>query len=190
MIINLRGANGSGKSTVAVELLNKAQPVDLGWYKTKAGKDKAVEGYGSSTGLVTVGKYATDCGGCDGIPTQDLICDAVRKASGLPGAANVIFEGVIVSTIFMRYLELDREMTKLGHKFIWAFLDTPVEVCLERIYKRNGGKEIKEQLVHDKIKSIKATRHKALAVDRCVVDIDHTRATEHVRDILSGRSLI
>lgn len=187
MIINLRGANGSGKSTVAYDLMAGGRsPVDLAEYITRGEKEKRVEGYGTPDGVVCVGKYLTDCGGCDSIRTQDLICDSVLRAAVLPGSEHVLFEGVIVSTIFSRYLWLDKKFEEMGHKFVWAFLDTPVEVCLERIYKRNGGKEIKEQLVHDKIKSIKATRHKAKAIDRCVVDIDHTRATDHVRDILSG----
>jgi hypothetical protein len=46
---------------------------------------------------------------------------------------------------------------------IWAFFETPVEHCIERIYSRNGGKPIKEDLVRGKWEQIDRVRQKALA---------------------------
>lgn len=183
MIINLRGTNGSGKSTVIFQLLDgrTVEVVDLAHYKSKAGKDRHVEGYHcAELELIVVGRYATACGGCDGIPTQDLICEAVRKASTL--AQNVLFEGVIVSTLFSRYSELAKE---LGNKrFLFAYMDTPLETCLSRIQKRNGGKPIKEDLVASKVRAILSTREKALAAGHTVVDVPHKDATKAILNLI------
>ncbi len=69
---------------------------------------------------------------------------------------------------------------------VWAYLDTPIEVCLARIQARNGGKPIKEDLVRDKIKSIEATRYKAKAVDERTVVIPYLSAVETVEALFKG----
>lgn len=194
MIINLRGTNGSGKSTVARHFIEVSTaitrhrtPVDLVHYES-GGKQRMVEGYACETSfgpLVIVGPYKTDCGGCDAIKTQDLVCTAVRNAAKLrplghtERAPHVLFEGVIVSTIFKRYLDLSRELGEM----VWAYLDTPLDVCLARIQARNGGEPIKEKLVADKIKSIETTRYKAKAVDEKTVLIPHRDAIRAVTDL-------
>lgn len=163
IIINLRGANGSGKSTVVREIMGETREVTLHSYEytTALGLSSQKQVVGNVDGhwWCSVGPYRTDCGGCDGIRTQDLICEAVRSAARKYRV--VFFEGVIVSTIFKRYLDLDRELSGQGHRFIWAYLDTPLDVCLERIQLRNKGKAINEKLVADKIKSITRTKIKA-----------------------------
>lgn len=186
MIINLRGTNGSGKSTVAFALMGKRpQEVELAEYQTPAGKWKQVPGYlVKELDLIIVGPYRTACGGCDGIKTQDLICEAVENA--FAEANNVLFEGVIVSTLFSRYHALAR---KLGSKspqgrFCWAYLDTPLETCLARIQERNGGKEINEGLVASKVRAIESTRLKALEAREWVETIPHAHAVATVKKLL------
>lgn len=168
-IINLRGCNGSGKSTAARALLAAgASEIELAPYTTPRGQRRAVLGYYvPALDLVVVGPYRTECGGCDAVKTQDLVCDSVRLAAG--HASNVFFEGVIVSTLFSRYLSLSEEVGGMT----WAYLDTPIEVCLERIQRRNGGSPIKEDLVRDKVKSVAATRTKAIAAGERILDVSH-----------------
>jgi gluconate kinase len=179
VIINLRGTNGSGKSTVARALLAGREPIDLAPYVTPGGEKRAVLGHRvPSLNLIVVGPYRTVCGGCDAIKTQDLVCESVRMAAGM--ARHVFFEGVIVSTLFTRYLELSRELGGLT----WAYLDTPPDVCLRRIQERNGGKAIKVDLVMAKTRSIEATRLKAIAHRERVETVPHERAVEVVREML------
>ncbi len=181
MIVNLRGTNGSGKSTVIFQLLDgkTVEVVPLASYQSKAGRERFVEGYlCQELDLVVVGKYATACGGCDGIPTQDLICESVRKASTL--AQNVLFEGVIVSTLFSRYSDLAKE---LGG-FTFAYMDTPLETCLARIQARNGGKPIKEDLVASKVRAILSTKEKARSAGHQVLDVPHKDATKSILNLI------
>lgn len=188
MIVNLRGTNGSGKSTVARDLIDldqDAMRVTLVMYRTKAGREAGVFGYRlPNLRVVVVGKYETACGGCDGIKTQDLICDAVRAAADLE--PNVLFEGVIVSTLYSRYAELAKEFPR---RFAFAYLDTPLKTCLKRIQRRNGGKPIKEDLVAAKIRAIESTRQKAIADGFPVFEIAHRAPADEVLGLLRMPSL-
>lgn len=184
MIVNLRGTNGSGKSTVARSLLAGAREVELAPYTTARGAARRVVGYhAADLGLVIVGPYRTECGGCDAVKTQNLVCESVRLAARL--APNVLFEGVIVSTLFSRYLELSRELGGLT----WAYLDTPLDVCLARIAARNGGKAIKEDLVADKHRAIARTADKARAAGEWVVAVPSANALETVRRLFAREPL-
>lgn len=158
-IVNIRGPNGSGKSTLVRSLFTDQDRV--GKVITQAGLTVPVRINPSR--VAVVGPYRTACGGCDGVKTQDAVCDAVRGAMVM--ADHVVFEGVVVSTIFKRYLDLSRELGGM----VWAYLDTPLDVCLERVYRRNGGKPIKEDLVRDKFTSIARTCEKAEAAGERVL---------------------
>lgn len=178
MILNLRGTSGSGKSTVAFDLIQGAAEISLAPYKTKRGADRWVTGYRVGD-LIVVGAYRTACGGCDSIHTQDLICESVRMATAQ--ARHVFFEGLLISGLFSRYLILSRDLGGMT----WAYLDTPLQKCLDRIYVRNGGKPIKEENTRGKYKATIATREKAQAAGEHTVIVDHMRAVEQVRELLS-----
>lgn len=188
-IINLRGANGSGKSTVAFKLMERqptgfVKEVQLAEYTTPKGARRAVPGYHLlGLDLIVVGPYRTQCGGCDGIKTQELIKQSVHVARGI--ARHVFFEGVIVSTLFSGYLEASRLLREeMGEGITWAYLDTPLETCLSRIQTRNGGKTINEQLVADKVRSIESTRRKAEEAGEIVKAIRHKKALADVMELL------
>lgn len=188
MIINLRGTNGSGKSTVAKGLMKGLEPNNVGLveYKTPAGRPAHVMGTRvPDLDLIVVGKYTTACGGCDTIKTQDLCKEAVKAASKL--ASNVFFEGILASTLFSGYLALSQELKKARKGgLVWCYLDTPLEKCLQRIQQRNGGKAINEQLVADKVRAIEATRIKAEAAGETVKVIRHGQALKQILEVLNG----
>jgi len=191
-IVNLRGTNGSGKSTVARALIEagETREIDLAPYTTAAGKPRSVTGYAvPSLDLIVVGPYRTACGGCDAIKTQDLVKESVRLAANR--AKHVFFEGIIISTLYSGYRVLSDELRAAGHHYCWVYLDTPIDVCLERIQARNGGKLIKEALVEDKVKSIKATFNKAFRAcygdlpnaGEDVLMVDHLDAIDSVKEL-------
>jgi hypothetical protein len=138
MIINPRGTSGSGKTTIVRGFFDAATS------KTSLGDNpKKPEGYdlvipGVHRHVYIVGSYENVCGGCDGIGTQDEVCERVRAYAEF---GHVVFEGLLVSASFARYAELDCEMKeKHGQNTIWAFLDTPLDVCLERINSRRQAR--------------------------------------------------
>lgn len=162
MIINVRGTNGAGKTTLMRQVMAK--------YDTTKSVNAAhkVDGYrlrlpGCALPFATViGSYENVCGGCDGIKTQQEAKDRVREAAN---HGHVLFEGVLISTIFGPWLEFSQQ----NGGMVWAFLDTPLEVCLERIQIRNGGKPIKTEQVQAKWDSMHKIASKATAAGERVV---------------------
>ena len=120
--------------------------------------------------VIVVGPYRTQCGGCDAIPTQDLVCEAVRQAARR--SPYVFFEGLLVSGIYARYQALSDELKAQGHRYVWGIYSTPLSVCLERVYAR---KPIKEELVAMKLRGVESAERKAKAAGEEVVSIPYKR---------------
>ena len=57
---------------------------------------------------------------------------------------DVISEGLVLATRFPFWLPLTREC---GASPEWAFLDTPSELAVQRVFQRNGGQPFKTELV-------------------------------------------
>jgi len=119
VIFTLRGTNGSGKSYLIRKLLDSYP-------------HRQVEGgyFIPTLNLYVVGDYEHSSGGCDRIGTTEEVMEAIEKFHSSGG--NVIFEGVIVSTVFKTWADFGRE------RMVWLFLDTPLHVCAERVKKRGG----------------------------------------------------
>jgi len=181
--------------------------VDLTWYKSPTKREpnrmRSVEGYASpqlvdDLDVLVVGSYRTACGGLDAVP------DFATTFKALDGAVNIhrrydrsashqaiIAEGVLASTVWGSWAEYAKpslEDESCDVRFAFCYLDTPLEVCLERIRKRQeaAGKvrDIKTELVEDKIKAIKATREKALAAGHLVYDLPYETAAKALSDIM------
>lgn len=181
-VLNLRGCNGSGKSFVARALMGQAatyvppRPMVAPWYV-------------GESGVIVVGKYTSPCGGCDSVHSQQDVIDAIFLNVGL---APIFFEGVIISTIFSTWLKVSEGIRKLQERLgqrpeglVWAYLDTPFDVCLERVYLRNGGKPIKEDQVKGKWDSMRTQAEKAENAGELVVWLDYRRADCLVKKLLS-----
>lgn len=214
-LINIRGTNGSGKSTTVRGFLDLSKglandgagpdapaKIDLlHWEKEgKRGSiPKVIEGYAvPKERVIIVGLYETTAGGMDTLPSFPLAQQAIRNAVQLARQHDfqaVLFEGVLCSTVWGSWAEFDKEMDGIGAKYHWCFLIPPLQVCLDRIQARNGGKEIKEDLVADKIKAVKTTRTNAIYAQRRVFDLPTTEgftdgktdAARAVREIIDGR---
>lgn len=142
MIVNLRGTHGSGKSTVVKKILDKygSEPLESeqkrGGLKTLVyrvdltPKDKNLAKY-----LMVIGNYDNACGGCDGIQPYERIWPLVDKYGRI--GYHVLFEGALVSS---SYGNIGRASEPYGDSFVFAFLDTPLETCLERILQRRVAK--------------------------------------------------
>lgn len=163
--------------------------VDLTWFDSPTKKDPArrrsVEGYVTKADdleAIVVGSYRTACGGLDATPNFATGFKAIDGAVGLleqHGSHThraVVAEGVISSTVWGSWGEYADEVMDADRAvFAFVYLIPPLEVCLERIRERQraagGEKPIKEDLVADKIKAVKATREKALASRHIVYDL-------------------
>jgi hypothetical protein len=137
MIINIRGTHGSGKSTLVKQVMERYKAVPES-YSAKGGKKSAKPvGYvmESCAGkLFVVGPYETACGGCDAVQPYALIWPKVVEYAA---QGHVLFEGALVSS---SYGNIGRDSEVYGDDFVFAFLNTPLDVCLERIRKRRESK--------------------------------------------------
>ena len=182
--------------------------IDLTWFDSPTKKDPArrrsVEGYVShfdDLEAIVVGSYRTACGGLDATPNFatgfSAITGAVRSLEqhGSHTHRAVVAEGVISSTVWGSWGEFANEMMETDTAvFAFCYLIPDLETCLNRIRERQraagGEKPIKEELVADKIKAVKATRERALAARHIVYDLPAMLPAKEVafamRQIIAG----
>lgn len=166
--LNIRGTNGSGKSTLARALMER-----LGAKGCKIDLTPDAMGYANpQRTLLACGSYENMAGGFDKIRTFEMQRDAVRHALGIAHESGVVVgEGVLASGVFSSWADFADELVQAGHRVIWAFMRTPVEECLRRIYARNGGKPIKEENVTGKSSGVEKTRQRA-HLRRSIISVD------------------
>lgn len=150
----VKGSNGSGKSTVPSYL---AQRDPQAYVVTHNGKIMLT--VCPSYNIICVGKYdKSKSKGVDSLKDTEQMLFAV-DITELPEYLpyDVIFEGIIPSTLLHTWIErLDRPTRKL----VTLFLDTPCEVCLERVALRNGDAEFSHELVIEKWNRVHSHRER------------------------------
>ena len=133
-IVNIRGCNGSGKTTIVRRFLDRLPSQPLGGKPGRpAGYTVDASAWGISVPVFVVGSYENTCGGTDGINTQEEIAERVVKAHAL---GHVLVEGLLMSKS-----SAGGHVAPIlkDHGAIFAFLDTPWETCLERVLQRRAA---------------------------------------------------
>jgi hypothetical protein len=180
VFVNLRGPSGSGKSYIGHQFLEEFAYEELwedGWNKSKP----KLVGYQLINGLYVLGPYRAPGGGMDLLSPHD------RKASlwwseKFIGEGRFIFlESLIFSSTVPPFLEVVARHP--GERFVFAFLDTPFDLCIQRVYQRNGGKPIKEENVRSHHAYMGRVARRLQDLGQRVVIIDHTRAYEQVKEL-------
>jgi predicted ABC-type ATPase len=183
--INIRGCNGSGKTTLLRELV-KAEPDPKTWTINVPDHKPVPVTWCAEERVMILGDYTPAAtgttAGLDRIKTQDAMKYAIKASSTCCGGSvmAVLFEGVIVSTIYGPW----HEWSQQNGGMIWCYLDTPVDLCLKRIQERNGGKPIKDDLVMDKFHSIARTQEKARKDGEWVEVFHWEKARGQLTDLL------
>lgn len=134
-ILDIRGTNGSGKSSV-VTLLAKGAGRAVS--QTPCGMPYTILATEKHGLIAAVGYYNTPCGGADGVSSQQLITDGILELwQEQPQYSALIVEGSIVATVFTRWNELAKG---IGDNYWFLFLDTPVDMCISRVLARRAAK--------------------------------------------------
>lgn len=193
--VNVRGCNGSGKTTLLRSLVKRSAqhtvvtveiPERFGVVPLKMLKIPITYGQCDGNNFAVLGDYSPTAtgttAGCDRIKTQEATKAALEFAAQNTALDFVLFEGVVVSTIFGPWAEWAARQEP--YPMWWAFLDTPAPLCLERIQQRNGGQPIKEQLVLDKHETIERVRSKASGAGLPVFDLGHEAPLTGLRNLL------
>ena len=173
-MINLRGANGSGKSHLVRQWMQRQGAVPYPRRANLLGgttlSSRPVY-YRLGDGGVVLGPYHTSCGGCDNFETVSDVQKALQAALH-QNPRYVLFEGVIISTVFETWRVFSQGIGGMH----WLFLNTPVEICIARIRERNHGRYFDQQLVRDKIRGVDCTRVRALKAGESVLTLDWEHA--------------
>ena len=130
-IVNVRGCNGSGKTYTVRRFLERLPHEKLGGKPSRPlGYRVDASAWGISRPVFVVGSYENACGGADGINTQEEIADRIVKAHDL---GHVLVEGLLISKSSGKGVTAP---VMRDHGAIFAFLDTPWDICLERVLNR------------------------------------------------------
>lgn len=162
LIINLRGNSGSGKThtTRAFMALGKVAQVENDQFVT----------YGKQRWVV-LGRYSNACGGCDTIKTQQEIIDRVENYAAQ--GCNVWLEGLILSTI---YGSVGAYSEKFGDRWVFTYLQPPIEECIRRIKARRRAagnlKPLNETNTRNRVATIERNKQIVREHGRRVVELD------------------
>lgn len=130
-VLNLRGTSGAGKSRVAYKILKQFPHTSVDLKLTKKPPSGYLVHLSKKQQLFIVGPYNTPCGGCDALPSgmEEVEAMITRYYPHTP----VFLEGLLMSGYYGNF---GRWSERFGNDFIFAFLNTPLEVCLDRIAVR------------------------------------------------------
>lgn len=174
-MINVRGCNGSGKSTIPMSMLDDPEMYVV--EKPYKGKDRKLLTIFPTYGWVVLGSYHNKCGGLDGYVDTDMIKKGLWYALKKYPEYHILMEGVIPSTVYSTYEKLFLEVQQKypERRVVVVNLLPPVEVCLQRIQARNGGKPIKEDLVSSKWSTVAKNADKFSQVGILSLKWDNSR---------------
>ncbi len=175
LLVNIRGCNGAGKSTIPMSMMDDPN-MFVEELKYSDGKRIGAITVFPSYGWVALGTYFNKTGGLDGIRNMECTKVTLYAALGLYPEYDIIMEGILCSTVFSSYSDMFNEVEELTDRQIMVLsLLPPLEVCLERIQKRNGGKPIKEDLVAGKRESVARSHERFKQEGFTCIRVDSSR---------------
>ena len=183
-IVSIRGTHGSGKSTIVRKILDRY--TDRPYNVNPKGKPDGYEvDLPNGDTLFVVGPYHTACGGCDAIQPYARILDLINY--GAQTCDHVLLEGALVSSSYGTVGNLlNHYATVQSTPAVFAFLDTTLETCLDRIKQRRAAKGNFEPLnptnTAVKFDNVARTKQQMAKLGSSVriVDIDHRKPTQQV----------
>ena len=200
IVVKLGGTNGSGKTSVARALLGRMKGcLALGTLPNS----KKFKGYGGTIDgkfWSVLGSYETACGGMDTISDKNIRLDLIKAEILNDENAVVFFEGLITGKTYGAIGELSE--VDNGARWMYAFMDTPFEVCVERVLaRRQEAAKLKgslggmagafnfnpERTMRPTYKSVQAVAKRATAQGHRVVWLPHKLAPPQVAQFLVNK---
>lgn len=150
LLVHLRGTSGSGKTTVAKTFMEN-YPYEV-IRKDNKPMGVRIDITSWHWPLFLLGKYeGVNCGGMDTIPTQAICVERAVKAYE---NGHVLAEGLLSSNVGPEATFSAGIIAAAGSNIRFLFLDTPLDVCLDRVRARRLAKGNEKPL------STKATTEK------------------------------
>lgn len=151
VLVNIRGCNGAGKSTIPLAMMN--DPATWVWdIVGDKGKRRCSFTVFPSYGWIALGTYFNKTGGLDTIRDKETIKECLFAALDAFPEYDVLMEGILASTTFSSYAELFKQVEKRypDTRVLVFSMMPPADVAIKRVYQRNGGRPIKEELIRAK----------------------------------------
>lgn len=198
LLVNIRGTNGAGKSTIPMSMLKdeKLEIIGVG-SKVQRGKDVPTHPFLTvfhSFCWVALGTYHNKTGGMDTFQTTEMTKEALEYAWVHYPDYDILMEGIIASTIRSTYTNLfhdyrDRVKHRMinPRKILIVNFLPPLEVCLERVQQRNNGKAINELAVASKWRTVdrNADHFKSEGFDSIKVNNSKTKKEDMLMKFLN-----
>lgn len=201
MILNLRGPSGAGKSYPGFCLLRDYGPpveeVRTTEYfpNRKTGRPRTKPKLVAQVlpgGLCLAGRYvmkkstrtggAGYSGGVDGFYPMDELQRLIQDLCDR--YPHVLFESLMVSGTHERWK--DFAVANADKQVVFATLDTPHELCVERVLGRNGGRPVKEDQMKRHNAQVHRCAQKFVADGLTSYMIDHKQSYEQVRGLFAS----
>lgn len=186
-IVKLHGCSGAGKTTVARCLFDMASEVMVVEQKDNPGRHEAyaIHIAGFEAPVIVLGSYQNNCGGMDTVDSAEKAMELVEYYSK---EGHVFHEGLLQSTY---YGKMGIDSQRYGERYVYAFLNTPIDVCLARIKdrreKNQSTNKFNPQLTIDKWNTINRLRERVKAMGHSVVDFDYQISpVAQLRSIFNG----
>lgn len=160
VLVNIRGCNGSGKSTIPLSMMDDPD-MCVETLVDSSGQKIAAFTVFPSYGWVALGTYFNKTGGLDTVSCIATTKIALHAAICLYPDYDVLMEGILCSTTFSSYAAMFHEVEEAyGMRVLILSLLPPVEEAIKRVYTRNGGKPVKEDLIRGKWDSVYRSHEK------------------------------
>lgn len=155
-LVNIRGCNGAGKSTIPMSMMDDPEMYVHEIMGSDGKRISAITVF-PTYGWVALGTYFNKTGGMDTLRNNETTRMTLYAAlDGFP-EYNVIMEGIMASTIRSTYIDLFHEVQEYYGDDLTIMIISllpPVEVAISRVYSRNGGKPINEEAVRGKWETV------------------------------------
>lgn len=156
VLVNIRGCNGAGKSTIPMSMMDDPE-MYVHEIRGSDGKRMSAITVFPTYGWVALGTYFNKTGGMDTL--RDNWTTRMTLYAALDGFPeyNVLMEGIMASTIRSTYIDLFQEVQEYYGDDLTIMIISllpPVEVAISRVYSRNGGKPINEEAVRGKWETV------------------------------------
>ena len=175
LLVNIRGRNGAGKSTIPISMMSDPRLEII--QKPYKGKTYKVATVFPSFGWVVLGSYLNKTGGLDTFPNNELMFKTLKWILKNYSDYNILMEGIIASTIYSTYRDLFNEIREKcpDTKIVLLFFMPPLETSIQRVYERNGGKPVKEDAIKAKYGMVSRNFEKFKRDGFCVKKIDTSK---------------
>lgn len=135
-ICQIKGSNGSGKTTIVKQLIALSSDVKVLTLKSTGNVFATAM---DDLGWITIGDYPEDkkMGGCDNFKTVSQVKEAIRTSLVVRPDYWIVFEGMMISTIkstFYDYLLMLERQNGIIPLFV--ILNATTQGCLDRLSDR------------------------------------------------------